>query len=254
MIGLRGVFSYTRRLTLGSVSFTRSLMILTGLKRFPNIVYQAVTMGDWNTFIITNKLLDFSKLKGYESMAYRGLKYCSYTPRVEYLTWNDTLEQVYDHIMEFSSTRFEDKTRELAPLLHWDQDEWKLFHAFKNDFRKNITPVLQKTKVKYEAYSHWMKSLINNCTIHTGFYPQGYTAYMSHCFLLFSDYEYTVKTIFSLFPTTPFIIELDTSLLVLTQVDSPETTRALICLLYDMKTSQIIKNFSHANVLYHFCQ
>ena len=179
--------------------FSHPASLFTGLKGFPNVLYHAVASGDWNTFVITDRLLDFSQLKGFEKMVYRGVKYTSYTPRTEYITWNDTFEKVYDELIEFSPRRSEDKTRELAPLLQWGEDEWELFHSFKNDFRKSITPILRKTKVRYETYYHWMKSLENHCTIHTGFYPQGYTTYLSHCFLLFSDYEYTVKTIFSLF-------------------------------------------------------
>jgi len=151
------------------MKFSHPASLFTGLKGFPNLIYHAVASGDWNTFVITDRSLDFSQLKGFEKMVYTGIKYTSYTPRTEYMTWNDTFKQVYNHLIEFSPKKTEDKTRELAPFLHWTSDEWKLFHAFKNNLRKSITPILQKNKVRYETYYQWMKSLQNHCTIHTGF-------------------------------------------------------------------------------------
>jgi len=117
--------------------------------------------------------------------------------------------------------------------------------------RKKVTPVLRKINVRYETYIKWMKALETNCTVHTGFYPQGYKTYACYCFLFFTDYEESVKSLFSLFPATSFFMELDKQLLVFTNVKSSKVKRKLICLVCDMKTKRMIKGFKHTVVLFH---
>jgi hypothetical protein len=96
-----------------------------------------------------------------------------------------------------------------------------------------------------------MKTLQDHCTIHTGFYPEGYHNYSSYCFLFHTDHIQSVKSLFSFLPTTPFIIELPHQLLILVNVISPDVIRNMFCTIYDMKTSHIIKKCNHAVTLYH---
>ncbi|MBU7027369.1 MAG: winged helix-turn-helix transcriptional regulator [Theionarchaea archaeon] len=220
-----------------------------GLKGFPHVMYHAVTFGDWNTMVVTNSLLDFKKLVGFEGMVNRGVRYCSYTPKVECISWDESFEKVYEQLDRFTPLREEYRNRRVTDL-YWGEDEWKLFYAF-NSLRKKVTPALREIKVTYETYTKWMKTLEDYCTIHTGFYPGGYENYSCHCFLFFTDYEESVKSLFSLFPTTSFIMELDKQLLVFTYVTSPKVKRNLFCLLYDMETKKMIKGFRQAMVLFH---
>ena len=223
-----------------------------GLHTFPHVQYNALTFGDWNTLVITNRLLDFSKLVGFESMVYRGVKYCTYTPIIEYTTWNQSFERIHERLCRFAPWKSEITSRLQAPSLTWGEDEWRLYHAFKYDIRKKVTPTLRKIGVRYEIYNKWKETLQDYCTIHTGFYPEGYPTYMSHCFFIHTDHEQTVKSLFSLFPTTPVIMEVDSHLLVFVSVNTPDVNLNLLCTLYDMKSTKVIKKFSHAAVIYHF--
>jgi hypothetical protein len=117
--------------------------------------------------------------------------------------------------------------------------------------RKKVIPTLKKTKVRYEAYSPWFKDIENHCTIHTGFYPEGYIAYLSHCFLMYTDFEESVKLLFSFLPVSLSIVEVGNCLLVFTNAFQSNITRRLFCTLYDMKVKGILKNFYHAVILYH---
>jgi len=194
-------------------------------------------------------LLDFSKLIGFENVVKQGVRYCSYTPKVGYRTWDESFERVYEQLNQFTPLQKEYKNRQLTSL-DLDKDEWKLFSAF-NFMRRTVTPLLRKINVGYETYTKWMKTLENHCTVHTGFYPEGLKTYLSFCFLFFTDYEELVKSLFSFFPTTSFITELDKQLLVFTHATSSNVKRKLICLIYDMQTKQMIKGFKHAVILSH---
>ena len=88
-------------------------------------------------------------------------------------------------------------------------------------------------------------------TWHIGFYPQEYKTYACYCFLFFTDYEESVKSLFSLFPSTSFSMELDKQLLVFTHVTSSKVKRNLFCLIYDIEIKRMIKGFKQAVVLFH---
>ena len=231
------------------LNFSDPWIAFNGLKGFSHVVYCAMAFGDWNTMVITDRPLDFSKLVGFENVVKQGVRYCSYTPKVRFRTWDESFEKIYEHIDRFTPAREECKDRRLTPL-DWGTDEWKLFSAF-NFMRRKATPLLRKIRIRYETYTQWMETLETHCTIHTGFYPQGYETYTNYCFLFFTEYEESVKSLFSLFPTTPFIVELDKQLLIFTHVTSSEMKRRLFCFIYDMKTKKMIKRYRQAVVLFH---
>ena len=81
--------------------------------------------------------------------------------------------------------------------------------------------------------------------------PDGYESYLDYCFLFFTDYEESVKAVFSLFPTTPFFIEVDNDLLAFIKVNTPEVQRNLFCEIYDMQEIGMIKHFKQALTLFH---
>ena len=173
----------------------------------------------------------------------------SYTPQTAYISWSESLKKMYNYI-HMGTPVPEYKARTPAPLT-WGEDDWILFCSFKYSMRKKVTPTMKKIKVRYETYSEWMKALKDHCTIHTGFYPEGYHNYLSYCFLFHTDHPQSVQSLFSFLPTTPFIMELPHQLLVFISTISSDITRNLLCTIYDMKTSHIIKKFNHAVTLYH---
>lgn len=217
------------------------------LKQVPYVLYAALTFGNWNTLVITNRLLDFSTLKGFENVVNHEVKCSSYTPKPGTIEWDQSFEKVYEQLIQFTPVQTEHKDRRLT-VLDWGEDQWKLYSAF-NFMRKKVTPVLRKIKVSYETYAQWMKTLEDYCTIHTEFYPEGYQTYSRNCFLFYTDYEESIKSLFSLFPTTSHFIELERNLLVFTHTVSSRVKRGLMCLIYDMKTKKMIRGFKQAAVL-----
>lgn len=235
------------------MNFRNPFQVFEGLKGFPNVLYHVMTFGDWNIMAVTDRLLDFSQLVGFDSMVSQGMRGRSYTPKVEFTRWEDSFENSYGRVTQFTSTRSGYRDRRLASPLDWDEDMWKLYRTFKFNMRKKVTPTLRKIKVRYETYTKWMKTLEEHSTVHVGFYPDGYQTYMTYCFLFSSDYEDSVKELFSLFPTTPFILEIGNQLMVFTNMISSKITRGLFCTIYDMKRNGIIKGFRQAVAVFH-CQ
>ena len=236
------------------MDFDDPFTVFDKLKGSPHVVYCAVTSGHWNTLVITDNLLDFSNFEGFKTMVYQGKRGYSHTPTIQYTTWDESFKRINKHLNHVMLPPPEDTSVVLSPQIPWGPDEWKLYYAFNHNIRQKITPLLQKINVSYETYVKWRKSLPDYCTIHTGFYPDGYKNYESHCFFFFTDYTHLLPTLFSYLPTTPFIIEVDTHVLVFCSLLSPEVIRTLFCSLYDMKTTCLIKKSYHTVVLSHFQQ
>lgn len=231
--------------------FKNPFQVFEGLRGFPHILYHAMTFGDWNIMAITDRLLDFSQLVGFESVVRQGKRGYTYTPKVQHLTWEQAVKKADTYVLDFSSQREESASRRIGPPLTWGRKEWALYHAFKMNIRKKATPILRKLKIRYETYSRWMETLQVHATVHVGYYPDGYEKYLSYCFLLSSDYEESVHTIFSFLPSTPYIIEYGSHLLVFANVISSKISRNLFCTLYDMKRKGIIKGCNQAIVVFH---
>ncbi|MGC1119672.1 MAG: hypothetical protein WBA22_01145 [Candidatus Methanofastidiosia archaeon] len=223
------------------------------LNGFPHVLYHCMTFGDWNAMVITDRLIDFSQLKGYEKTVFQGVRYRSYTPKTDYILWGKSFEKFFERIAKFSS-RGEHKNRTLAPVLDWGKDQWKMYYAFKDTTRKTATTTLKKIGVRYEEYVKWMEDIDIHCTFLTGFYLGGYQTYSTYCFLFSTDYEQTVKDLFSCFPTTPFIMEVGNQLMVFVSVVLSGIKRRFFCCIFDMKTQGIIKTFNHAAVIFQTSQ
>lgn len=220
-----------------------------GLRGFPHVLYHALLFGDWNTMVITDRLLDFTKLVGFQDMVYRGTRGVSYTPKVDFVSWKESLRRIDNYLEEFTPVSRPHK-REVSPALPWGEDEWKLFSVFNSGVRKKVTPTLQKINVRYETYALWKKDLETYCTRHTGFYPGGFNTYLHHYFLFSTECEDQIKKLFSFLPSTPFIMEVNNRLLVLASITGSEVTRRLFCVITEMKVKEMIKKFWHATLIF----
>ena len=240
--------NYTEYLYLMKVS--DPLPVYEELKVRPHVLYHASSFGDWNILVVTDNYMDFSQVTGFQTLVYYGKKGYTYTPKVELTTWQKRFEDIHNCLKEFTP-HVNYRENISTPVLTWTKNEWKLYHAFKNNLRQKITPLLRKINVRYDIYVKWMKSLHNHCTIHTGFYPGGHQDHMVYSFLFDTHYPETVRLLFSLLPCTPVIIEVDSHLLVSIPVKFPDIERAVLCMVNDMKTKKIIAGFSLAGYLFY---
>ncbi len=230
------------------LNFSDPFFVLDRLKGFPHVIDCGVTFGDWNIQVVTDRCINFSKLKGVQSVVYQGVKRFTYTPKVECTSWDEPFKTMHECIKKFTLKSSEHE--HFSYPLHWGPDQWKLYHAFKHNLRQKVTPLLRKIKVRYETYTEWMKTLENHCTVHTEFYPEGLKTYMGYCFLFSPNDRLMVQKLLSLLPTSSVITEVGDQVLVFTKVHSPDT-RKLFCTIYDMMTVEMIEGFSQAVILYH---
>ena len=233
------------------LNFKDPFHVFEGLKGFPHVLYHGMTFGEWNIMVITDRLLDFSQLVGFETVVRQGVRGRSYTPKVEYLSWEEGFERADSYVQNFSQGREDYQSRRIGPPLNWGRDQWTLFRAFKMNLRQKASPLLRKIRVRYEVYSRWMESLKDHTTTHVGFYPEGYEKYMSYCFLFSSDHEEAVQTLFSCFPSTPYVIECGDQLMIFANLISSKISRNLFCTVYDMKRKEVIKGFKQAVAVFH---
>jgi len=169
----------------------------------------------------------------------------SYTPKVEWTTWESLAN------IDINTDCEPDYYESRRNPLDWGPDEWKLFYAFKSNLRVKITPLLRKIGVRYEIYKQWKEELNDHCTIHTGFYPEGYREYMAYQILFCTDRKSLLKSVFSQFPTTPVFTEMGDQLLVCVNVPFSDVARQLFCAIYNMRIQGVIKEFSQAAALFY---
>jgi len=224
------------------MNFSDPQYMFEGLKEFPYVRYHAFTFGEWNTIVITERLLDLSVLKGFQSAIVRREKGFTYTPPVTYTTWEECWKRV-DEMVETMTLR--GYTGRERPVMCWDETEWALYDAFKRNVRAKVLPIRRKLDVRHEYYAPWRDDVLNHCRIHTEFYPRPVDRYTNHCLLVRTRYGKSVEEVFSLFPTTPVCVEMADWILISVKMTSHDTGR-LIKMMYDMKDRGVIEDVKHA--------
>jgi hypothetical protein len=197
--------------------------------------------------VITDKQLDFPQLVGFQDMVYEKRKGVTYTPKPVFSMWN-CFKSVYNYIDQFTPKRIE-YNDQVCPVLPWGKNEWVLYHTFQSCMRKKVTPTLKGIVIQYEHYTKWKKELLDYCTVNTRFYPDGYGNYLHYCFLFDTHYKESVIELFSLFPTTPFAMEVGNQLLVFVALTGSDVTRNVFCIVYDMKVKKMINDWRYAVVI-----
>jgi len=227
------------------LNFSDPFTVFDGLKEVPNVVSRLITFGDWNIVLVTSKLLNFSVLQHFETVVEMYPRGISRTPKVEWTTWESLA-----HI-DINTDCEPDYHESRRNSLDWGPDEWKLFHVFKSNLRVKITPLLRKIGVRYDIYKQWKEELNDHCTIHTGFYPEGYREYMAYQFLFCTDRKPLLKSVFSQFPTTPVLTEMGDQLSVCVSVPFSDASKHLFCIIYNMRIQGVITEFSQAAALFY---
>ena len=76
------------------INFSDPFFTFKGLRDIPHVVYHAITSGSWNTLVVTDRNLDFSKLVGFQSLLYQGVKVRTSTPKVECNPWDESVVRI----------------------------------------------------------------------------------------------------------------------------------------------------------------
>ncbi len=231
------------------MDFKDPFQVYEGLKRFPHVLYHAMTFGSWNTLIISDMLMDFRKLIGSQNVKYFGARGFSYAPKVNYLLWNEAFEKMYKKIEEFAPERIEKKRRVIVPAVNWNEKQWKLYYAFKDDLRRRASPILKRTRIHRQDYVEWARTLKAHCTIQTRFYPLGYCSYANHWFVFSSSYESVIKDIFSFLPTSSLVMEFGDQLMVSCCLPGSDMTREILKIVSTLEAKGITSECCEAIVV-----
>jgi hypothetical protein len=239
---LKPTTNYSRY--MGLYRFSDPLSVYRGLTSFPHVISHALTAGDCNILAFTDQPLDFSQLKGFQSLVYWKTMGKTSAPLVMMQRWDNAFQDIQERIEQGPYVNLQS----MEPVLHlnWGVEEWKLFHAFRFDIRQKITPILKEKELHYETYRSWKKTLKDCCSFVTMFYPEGFDSYGHHWVACETRYSSTLKEIFSLLPTSPLITVLDKGVLMLILLPYPHQVRQFFCILYDLKTAGIIHRFWQA--------
>jgi len=191
--------------------------IFQELKALPHVKNLAISLGEWNIGILADCMMDFSELRGFQKVVFSGKRYDVYSPPILYTTWEQSFEEIRRKL-EGCTLTVEKRNTGLPPELPWGEQEWELYRTVRLNVRQDIRPVLREHSISYETYQRWKKTVLDHCNVHTGFYPGGLDAYMNFYILFRTDFAQTVKELFSLFPATPFLADLDDQILVLVRI------------------------------------
>jgi DNA-binding Lrp family transcriptional regulator len=191
--------------------------IFQELKAFPHVKNLAISLGEWNISMLTDRMMDFSALRGFQKVIFAGKRYDVYSPSIRFTTWEQSFKEVKREL-EGCTLASEKRNTGMSSELPWGEQEWELYRAMRLNVRQDISPVLQEHTITYETFHRWKKSLLDHCTVHTGFYPEGLDSYMDFYILFRTDFTQAIKELFSLFPTTPFIADLADHILAVVRI------------------------------------
>jgi hypothetical protein len=217
-----------------------------GLSHFPSVIKCALTFGDWNTFVVTSQPLDVPRMHEFQKLILVEQKYSTITPKTEFATWDTAFSRAHEVMNAKLPGNLK---REVAPALHWGEDQWKMYDGFGPNLRRIATPTLKESEIRYESYQAWKEELEAHCTIHTEFYPESYDQYNHHCFLVKSSCECQVVGVMSCLPATCRVVEMGNHLLIFINTVSVAVLKKLVILMMNMKTSRLLDDLRYASVL-----
>ncbi|KYK31265.1 MAG: hypothetical protein AYK19_17135 [Theionarchaea archaeon DG-70-1] len=218
-----------------------------GLKRLPHVLYRSWNCGKWNITLISDTLMNFQLLKGFQTCIYQGTKSVTYLSKATMLGWDESLKKIQQMI---STPKEKTTIYEEIPINPWNNQEWILYNEFKDNTRVQTFPILRKYKIRYETVEKWISELPQYTNIHAGFYPQGVKNYFASDFLFQSDYHKQLTDILGLLPSTSVFFSVDHYLLARLFVLTKKEENDLFMLLNQLKEKSYFTDLCYARALF----
>jgi hypothetical protein len=221
------------------LTFENPDTLFLALKSFPTICSSSLCAFDWNLMTLSSSLLDYSRLRQYQSTVFQHQILGMETPSCGFVgKWS--LGSEVDALDKRKSSP-------LSPLSFHETD-WKLFHVFKDDFRCKYSSILKKEKISYHRYQQWTKKIGIHFTVHALFYPYGFSSYTHWLFLFETGYDIT--RIFDGWPASCIFFNLGDHLLAYIPVLDNDHLSCLLELLQEMRNAKKVASFHHAILRY----
>jgi hypothetical protein len=175
------------------------------LQACDEVAYVCIYQGNWDILAVYNKPVDFEAISGYKETLIEGLRGMVFTPKVEYVSWDTSFENM-DRFLDIFDKNICESTFACEPVYPaWDEEDWELYYYFRYNLRKSFNKLRKQSCISWRKYQHWKKTLTQYCTILSSFYPEGYNAYNSLTFCIQTMYEQYVADLFSHLPVTPIL-------------------------------------------------
>ncbi len=170
------------------------------LQNVPGVEYLCIYQGNWDFMLTYTEPMKLSKIPGYKEAVVKGQRGVVFSPKVPYTSWRECFEPINELLAEQYLQKF--SYGEKAQFPQWDEEEWKLYHYFKENLRKSFNEFRKESLISWRKYIAWKKTLEKYCAISTYYFPEGSLSYTSHTFCFRTPYERYIATLFSHLPTS----------------------------------------------------
>lgn len=218
-----------------------------------NITYLGVVFGDFPVIAAGSPDINFDKYPGFKEVLYSGERGEMYTPAASPLEWEDCASRILKEIEKSDS--WKKSTWVSQPVdISWDHQEWEFFLEFGGDIRRKIAPLVREQDVSFRRFYEWLNNVHQYTTIHTMFFPEGYASYTTYLFLFKTDYEYALRDLFSLLPTSPMFFKVGEYLLTMIYIRTDPLIISLSRAIYTLKERGILKDFMKGIVVMYYTE
>jgi hypothetical protein len=216
-----------------------------------DLTYIGVVFGDFPLLAAGEPGIPFEEYPGFNRIILSGKRGEIYTPRASSINWEGCGKKILEEVKKSES--WERSTWVSDPVtIPWDHQEWEFFYEFGGDIRHKIAPLVREKDVSFRKFYDWLNTVEAYTTIHTLFYPEGYSSYTSYLFIFKTAYEHALMDLFSLLPTTPLFFKVGTSLFTMIYIRTDLLITSLSRAIYTLKEKGILEDFYKGVVVMHY--
>jgi predicted transcriptional regulator len=216
-----------------------------------DLTYIGVVFGDFPLIAAGEPGVPFEEYPGFNRILFSGKRGEIYTPRASSISWEGCGDRILEEVKK--SEPWEMSTWVSTPVnIPWDQQEWEFFYEFRGNIRHKIAPLVREKDVSFRKFYDWLNTVEDYTTIHTGFYPEGYSSYTTYLFLFKTAYEHALMNLFSLLPTTPIFFKVGTYLFTMINIKTDLLITSLSRAIYTLKEESILEDFYKGVVVMHY--
>ncbi|MBU7022658.1 MAG: winged helix-turn-helix domain-containing protein [Theionarchaea archaeon] len=174
-----------------------------------DIVYHTLMDGFSNLRIISLRELD---LDGIMVGGRRSDYYISHAPDH---SWEQSIKTMQNMLDTFDPETYVPHgfiNTHWSESVEWNEKDEILFRELKYDLRKPATPLMKSHHISADEISVWLERLPECCTIFTCYFPETVPAYDPYVFMVETDYEDFVMSLFSQLSTTTWFYRVQDNL------------------------------------------
>ncbi|KYK31462.1 MAG: hypothetical protein AYK19_03705 [Theionarchaea archaeon DG-70-1] len=227
-------------------SFSSPEETFNAFKGFPSILYHFRCLGDWNFLFVTDRVIDFSQLRGHSETLYFGKRGFIWDAPAQLTTADKTISTINNWLDNPQKAEIPQGEPIEIP---WTQDEWKLYWKFKDCVRVKVTPTIKEIKVRYEAFVKWKRSFNQYTQTLVEFYPRGFPFYTMVFFLFETDQPEYVVSAFQYWPATTIFQQVGDRLLLLLATPRRELLSKSLDLSDYLRTHGFASSYTYALLL-----